>query len=78
MLDLLHHLVRFCESCTDGGRMIDVAEEGWETTLRGRPAEFVARWRAELRPKGFGLAARIVSYVDSVPGDVGLFLKWGV
>ncbi|HEY1944403.1 MAG TPA: CBS domain-containing protein [Roseiarcus sp.] len=66
-----------CESCADGGRMIDVAEEGWEATVRGRPAELVARWRSELRPKGFGLAARIVSYVDGVLGDVGLFLTWG-
>ncbi|MBV8473477.1 MAG: CBS domain-containing protein [Hyphomicrobiales bacterium] len=66
-----------CEVCTDGGRMIDVAEEGWETSLRGRPAELIGRWRDELRPKGFGLSARIVSYVDGVLGDVGLFLTWG-
>ncbi len=66
-----------CEVCTDGGRMIDVAEEGWEATLRARPAEVIARWRDELRPKGFGLSARIVSYIDDVPGDVGLFLIWG-
>jgi hypothetical protein len=57
--------------------MIDVAEPGWETTLRGEPAELLARWRSELKPKGFGLSARIVSYVDGVLGDVGLFLTWG-
>ena len=62
--------------CSDGGRMIHVAESGWETTLRGEPAEVVERWRYELKPKGFRLVARIVSYVDGVLGDVGLFLIW--
>ena len=65
------------ELCSDGGRMIDIAERGWETTLQGTPAELVDRWRSELKPKGFGLVARIVSYVDGVLGDVGLFLTWG-
>ena len=62
--------------CSDGGRMINAAESGWETTLRGEPAEVVERWRYELKPKGFRLVARIVSYVDGVLGDVGLFLSW--
>jgi CBS domain-containing protein len=62
--------------CSDGGRMIHVAEPGWETTLRGEPAEIVERWRHELKPRGFRLAARLVSYVDEVLGDVGLFLIW--
>jgi CBS domain-containing protein len=60
--------------CSDGGRMIHEAEPGWETTLRGEPADVVERWRLELKPKDFRLAARIVSYVDGVLGDVGLFL----
>ena len=62
--------------CSDGGRMIHVTEPGWETTLRGEPVEVVERWRHELKPRGFRLAARIVSYVDGVLGDVGLFLIW--
>ena len=49
---LLHRFP--CDLCTDGGRMIDVAEPGWETTLRGKPAELLDRWRAELKPKGLG------------------------
>ncbi|RBP12025.1 CBS domain protein [Roseiarcus fermentans] len=63
--------------CTDGGRRIDVAEEGWEETLRGEAADVYDRWRKELKPQGFGFSARIVSYVDGVLGDIGLFLTWG-
>jgi CBS domain-containing protein len=71
-------LLRFpCDLCSDGGRMIDVMEPGWEQTLRGEAAEIYARWRVELRPKGFGLSAKIVSYDDGVLGDIGLFLAWG-
>ena len=62
--------------CTDGGREIDVAEEGWEKTLRGEAADLYDRWRKELKPQGFGLSARIVSYNDGIIGDIGLFLTW--
>jgi CBS domain-containing protein len=63
--------------CTDGGRSIDVAEQGWEETLRGEAADIYDRWRKDLKPQGFGFSARIVSYVDGVIGDIGLFLTWG-
>ena len=71
-------LLRFpSDLCSDGGRMVDVAEPGWEQTLRGEAAEIYARWRADLKPKGFGLSAKIVSYDDGILGDIGLFLTWG-
>jgi CBS domain-containing protein len=63
--------------CSDGGRKIDVAERGWEETLRGEAAEIYDRWRKELKPQGFGFSARIVSYDDGIVGDVGLYLTWG-
>ena len=70
-------MLRFpSDLCSDGGRMIDVAEEGWEGTLRGLAAELYSRWRTELKPQGFGLSARIVSYEDGIIGDIGLFLTW--
>ncbi len=70
-------MLRFpSDLCSDGGRKIDVAEEGWEGTLRGEAAELYSRWRAELKPRGFGLSARIVSYEDGIIGDIGLFLTW--
>ena len=72
-------LLRFpSDLCSDGGRKIDVAEDGWEETLRGEPAELYSRWRTELRPLGFGLSARIVSFEDKgIIGDLGLYLTWG-
>ena len=72
-------LLRFpSDLCIDGGRKIDVVERGWEQTLRGEAAEIYDRWRKELKPQGFGLAARIVSYDDQgAIGDIGLYLTWG-
>jgi CBS domain-containing protein len=72
-------LLRFpSDLCIDGGRKIDVVERGWEETLRGEAAEIYDRWRKELKPQGFGLAARIVSFDDQgAIGDIGLYLTWG-
>jgi CBS domain-containing protein len=71
-------MLRFpSDLCSDGGRKIDVAEEGWEGTLRGEAAELYSRWRTELKPQGFGFSARIVSYEDGIIGDIGLYLTWG-
>jgi hypothetical protein len=70
-------LLRFpSDLCSDGGRKINVAEEGWEGTLRGEAAEFYSRWRMELKPRSFGLTARIVSFEDGIIGDVALYLTW--
>ena len=72
-------LLRFpSDLCADGGRKIDVAEKGWEETLRGEAAEIYDRWRKELKPQGFGLDARIVSFdEEGAIGDIGLYLTWG-
>jgi len=70
-------MLRFpSDLCSDGGRKIDVAEEGWEGTLRGEAADVYNRWRMELKPQGFGLSARIVSYEDGIIGDIALYLSW--
>jgi CBS domain-containing protein len=70
-------MLRFpSDLCSDGGRKIDVAEEGWEGTLRGEAAEVYSRWRTELQPRGFALSARIVSYDDGIVGDIALYLTW--
>ncbi len=70
-------LLRFpCSLCSDGGRKIGVPEAGWEATLRGEAADLYGRWERELKPGGFGLAARILDFPGGKPGDIGLFLTW--
>lgn len=71
-------LLRFpCELCTDHGRAINAPDPAWPATLRGLAAEIFLRWKKELQPQGFGLAARVVDFPDGMPGDIGLFLEWG-
>jgi CBS domain-containing protein len=65
------------EICSDGGRMINVAEPGWQTSLRGKAAEIWHRWHRELKPRGFRMVARTLEYPGGLPGDIGLFLVWG-
>lgn len=62
--------------CTDGGRRINVPEQDWPDTLQGIAREFYEFWERELKPKGFGLRAQIISFPDGKPGDVGAFLSW--
>jgi hypothetical protein len=63
--------------CSDGGRAINVSEEGWPETLRGEPRELYERWEQDLKPQGFRLTAKILDFPDGFPGDAGLFLVWG-
>ena len=70
-------LLRFpSELCEDGGRMINAPDPDWPETLRGPAADVYARWRDELKPRGFGLAARILEFPGGFPGDAGLTLTW--
>ena len=62
--------------CSDGARKINNADPAWAETLRGEAAEFYARWKRDLKPAGFGLAARVVDYPQGTPGDVALVLVW--
>lgn len=71
-------LLRFpSQLCSDGGRAVNVPDPDWPTTLRGEAAEIYLRWRQDLRPHGFHLAARVLDFPDGMPGDIGLFLGWG-
>lgn len=65
------------ETCSDNGRAINVAEDGWPATLRGEGAELYHRFKTELAPAGFHLVARTLEYPGGMPGDIGLFLVWG-
>jgi CBS domain-containing protein len=71
-------LLRFpSQSCSDGGRAINVTESDWAATLRGEAAEIFLRWEHDLKPRGFRLFARVLDFPGGKPGDIGLFLTWG-
>jgi CBS domain-containing protein len=63
--------------CADGGRAINAPDPRWPQSLRGEPRDIFERWRHDLEPAGFGLAAQIVTFPDGVPGDAALILIWG-
>jgi hypothetical protein len=63
--------------CTDNGRAINQAEEGWEKTLTGIPKEIYAFWERQLKPRGYHIRYEIIDYPGGMPGDVGVFLSWG-
>jgi CBS domain-containing protein len=65
------------ELCSDGGRAINVAEPDWPSTLRGEAAEAYLRFERDLKPRGFRLIAKVISFPDGYIGDIGLFLHWG-
>jgi hypothetical protein len=71
-------LMRFpSQLCRDGGRAINVGEEGWQDSLRGEPRELYERWEKDLKSQGFRLTAKILDFPDGFPGDAGLYLTWG-
>ena len=72
-----HLLIRFpSQLCMDGGRAINAPDPHWPATLRGEPADVFQRWRNELHPRGFRIAAQIVDFPEGLPGDAALFLLW--
>jgi hypothetical protein len=62
--------------CTDSGRAINQAEEGWESTLTGIPREIYEFWQRQLKPRGYHMRYEILDYPGGMPGDVGIFLSW--
>jgi CBS domain-containing protein len=71
-------LLRFpSQLCSDGGRAINAPSADWPSTLRGDAAEIYLRWECDLKPRGFGLVARVLEFPGGMPGDIGLILVWG-
>lgn len=62
--------------CTDKGRAINNAEDGWQDTLTGRPRQAYELWRDHLRDAHYKLKAMIIDWPSGMPGDVGFFLSW--
>jgi hypothetical protein len=61
--------------CTDNGRAINQAEEGWEKTLTGVPKELYEFWQRQLRSQGYHLR-EIVDFPGGMPGDIVVSLSW--
>jgi hypothetical protein len=62
--------------CTDNGRAINQAEEGWESTLTGAPKEIYDFWQRQLKARGYHIRYEIIDYPGGMPGDVGIILSW--
>lgn len=62
--------------CPDNGRRINHNLPDWEAQLTGYAAEVYRYWEQVLKPGGFGFNARIITFNDGMPGDVGLFINW--
>ena len=62
--------------CTDNGRAINQAEEGWEKTLTGVPKEIYEFWNRQLKARGYHLRYEVIDYPGGMPGDIGIILSW--
>jgi hypothetical protein len=62
--------------CTDDGRAIDQAEEGWEKTLTGIPKELHAFGKRQLEPRGYHMKYVVVDRPGGMRGDIGVVLSW--
>ena len=62
--------------CSDNGRAINQAEEGWEKTLTGVPKEIYDFWQRQLKARGYHIRYEIIDYPGGMPGDVGIILSW--
>lgn len=63
--------------CTDDGRTIDQAEEGWEKTLTGIAKELHEFWKRQLEPRGYQIKYVVADRPNGVRGDIAVFLSWG-
>ena len=62
--------------CSDNGRAINQAEEGWEKTLSGIPKEIYDLWKRRLQPLGYHIRYEVIDYPGGMPGDIGIILSW--
>ena len=62
--------------CTDNGRAIDQAEEGWQKTLTGIPKELCEFHERQLMPRGYHMKYEIIDRPGGLRGDVAVFLSW--
>jgi hypothetical protein len=63
--------------CNDHGRRINTLDPAWPESLEGFAKRAYDFYMRELKPLGYKLHCEIISFPGGVPGDVGMFLKWG-
>ncbi len=56
--------------------MINNALEGWQETLVGTPRSIYEAWQRYLKDEGYRFGARVLDYVDGMPGEIGLVISW--
>jgi hypothetical protein len=62
--------------CSDNGRAIDQAEDGWQQTLTGIPRELWEFHERQLKPRGYHMHCEIIDRPGGLRGDVAVFLSW--
>jgi hypothetical protein len=60
----------------DHGRRINNGDPDWPDSLEGFAKRAFEYYSKELAPLHFRAEARVLSYPDGIPGDIGVFLKW--
>ena len=62
--------------CNDGGRRINNAEADWPSSLEGFAKRAYEYYEKELRPLGYKVQVRVLSFPGGLIGEIGLFLRW--
>jgi hypothetical protein len=63
--------------CNDGGRRINNLDPNWPESLEGFAKRAFQFYEKELKPLGYRLHCDIINFPGGMPGEVGMFLKWG-
>jgi hypothetical protein len=63
--------------CNDGGRRINNLDPNWPESLEGFAKRAFQFFDKELKPLGYKLHCEIINFPGGMPGEVGMFLKWG-
>ena len=61
---------------TDRGRRINNGEPDWPDSLEGFAKRAFDYYKKELHPLGYRAEARVLTFAEGIPGDVGVILKW--
>ncbi len=60
----------------DGGRAINNEDPDWPKSLTGFSKRAYDYYMENLRPLGYKLSAKIISFPEGMLGDVGIYLHW--